>query len=104
MLPNGLGYVHNAIKKTSIRHVVYDLDIVAYHRYHMHRIFNLGAEPVLPSGKVLPKDPWQVEHYDIWGDPEMSEFMYPMIQDIVEQICEANPKSLVFRCNNAINP
>ena len=82
MMPNGLGYVHNAVKKTGIRHVVYDLDIVGYHRYHMDRIFNRGAEPVLPSGKVLPKDPWQAEHYDIWGDSEMSEFMYPMNSEL----------------------
>ncbi|MDC0476494.1 B12-binding domain-containing radical SAM protein [Alphaproteobacteria bacterium] len=105
MLPNGLGYVHNAIKKTGIRHVVYDIDIVGYHRYHMNRIFNLGSEPVLPSGKVLPKDPWQAEHYDIWADPEMSEFMHPMIQDIVDQVCEAKPKIVGFsiqQCNQSL--
>ncbi len=105
MLPNGLGYVHNAIKKTGIRHVVYDMDIVGYHRYHMNRIFNLGAEPVLSSGKVLPKDPWQAEHYDIWGDQEMSEFIYPMIQDIVAKVCEAKPKIIGFslqQCNQTL--
>ena len=35
----------------------------------------------------------------------MSEFMYPMIQDIVEQICEANPKIVGFslqQCNQSL--
>ena len=51
MMPNGLGYVHNAVKKTGIRHVVYDVDIVGYHRYHMDRIFNRGAGACAPVWK-----------------------------------------------------
>ena len=102
MLPNGLGYVHNAIKDI-IRHVVYDLDIVAYHRYHVHPIFNLGTERCFHRAGFAQRS--MAEHYDIWGDPAMSEFMYPMIEDIVEKICEANPKIVGFslqQCNQSL--
>ena len=106
MMPNGLGYVHNALKKLDINHAVYDLDIIAYHRFHMHRMFNLGDNNELPSGRSLPKDPWQAEHYDIWGEEEITDYMLPLIMDIVDKVCEAKPKLIgmsLQQCNTQIS-
>lgn len=106
MMPNGLGYVHNAIKRTDVEHTVYDLDIIAYHRFHIHRIYNVGGEIVLPSGNLMPKDPWQAENYDVWDQGEVAEFMYQFIQDIVDEICGAEPKILgmsIQQCNTTIS-
>ena len=55
MLPNGLGYVHNAIKRP-----VSAMSFTIWILWHTIVItciefFNLGTEPVLPSGKGLPK-------------------------------------------------
>jgi hypothetical protein len=44
LMPNGLGYVANALKPTGISYQIFDLDIVTYHRYHMHRLFDLAAK------------------------------------------------------------
>src|SRR6266851_7422957 len=40
LMPNGLGYVHNALKAANISFQTFDLDIVAYHRYHINRLFD----------------------------------------------------------------
>lgn len=106
MMPNGLGYVSNSIKKTGIDYQVYDLDIVAYHRFHMDRLYNQGGKQSLKSGAILPKDPWQAEHYDVWGEEEMAEFMFQFISDIVEDIAAAKPKILgmsIQQCNQVIS-
>ena len=106
MMPNGLGYVHNALKKLKINHAVYDLDIIAYHRFHMHRMFNLGDDNELPSGRMLPKDPWQAEHYDIWGEEEITDYMLPLIMDVVDKVCAAKPKLIgmsLQQCNIQIS-
>lgn len=106
MMPNGLGYVANSIKKTGINYQVYDLDIVAYHRFHIDRIYNQGGKQNLPSGKILPKDPWQAENYDVWGEKEMAEYMFPFISDVIDAIVEAKPKILgmsIQQCNTNIS-
>ena len=67
----------------------------------MDRIFNRGAEPVLTSGKVLPKDPWQAEHYDIWGDSENVGIYVSNDQDIITVFVKQSPKLLDFPSSNA---
>mgnify|MGYP001415531338 CR=1 FL=1 len=106
MMPNGLGYVHNAIKKTGIKFTTYDLDIIAYHQFHMHRIYDKGGEIVLESGLVFPKDPWQAEFYDFWEDTEINSFFQPLIYEAAKKICEANPKMLglsIQQCNTNLS-
>ena len=46
LMPNGLGYVHNALKKAGINFETFDLDIVTYHRYHIRRLFDEGGKIV----------------------------------------------------------
>lgn len=102
LMPNGLGYVHNTLKKTSINFQTFDFDIIVYHRFHIRRIFDEGGKIVLPSGRELPIDPWQAEHYDLWSNDEVHEYFTPEVDEIIACIVKANPKMLglsVQGCN-----
>ncbi len=35
LMPNGLGYVHNALKHVNVRYQTCDVDILLYHRFHI---------------------------------------------------------------------
>jgi len=117
LMPNGLSYVSNALKKTSVTYQIFDLDIVAYHRFHIHRLFDTGGRVALVSGRLLPEDPWQAEHYDVWtsgsemattrgGHGDVIEFFQPLIDETVAALVEAKPKILglsIQQCNEAIS-
>lgn len=102
LMPNGLGYVHNTLKQTSINFQTFDFDIIVYHRFHIRRIFDEGGKIVLPSGFELPLDPWQAEHYDLWSNDEVHAYFTPEVDEIIASIVKANPKMLglsVQGCN-----
>lgn len=93
-LPNGLAYLHNALKKTSINFQTFDLDIITYHRYHMHRLLDRPEKILTPSGEEMHHDPWLAEAYDQWQKPEVIEYFRPIIDETVKKIIEADPKIL----------
>src|SRR5262245_39658960 len=92
LMPNGLAYVHNALKKSGIAFETFDLDIVTYHHYHIGRLFDQGGTIVLPSGREMPTDPWQAENYDLWADPEVLAYFSPIILQAADAIIRARPK------------
>jgi radical SAM superfamily enzyme YgiQ (UPF0313 family) len=102
LMPNGLGYVHNALKQVNVRYQTCDLDILLYHRFHMRRLIDEGGTIRLPGGRALPSDPWQAEHYDLWLDPEVIAYFEPEIQEIVDKVVAACPRVLglsIHSCN-----
>jgi len=102
LMPNGLGYVHNALKQVQVRFQTCDLDILMYHRFHIRRLFDEGGIVRLPSGRELPTDPWQAEHYDLWNDKEVLAYLEPELQEIVDKVVAARPKVLglsIHACN-----
>jgi len=115
LMPNGLGYLNNALKKTGVSFQILDLDIIAYHRFHLHRLFDMGGAVILPGDLQLPEDPWQAEHYDLWttagggasgvtGRNEVLEFFRPLIDETIEALARAQPKVLglsIQGCNEA---
>ena len=115
LMPNGLAYLNNALKKTAVSYQIVDLDIIAYHRFHMHRLFDMGGRIVLPGDLALPEDPWQAEHYDLWtasgggasgptGRNKVLEFFRPVIAETIAALVEARPKVLglsIQGCNEA---
>jgi Radical SAM superfamily len=106
LMPNGLGYVHNALKKAGINFETFDLDIVTYHRYHIGRLFDEGGKVVLPSGREMPTDPWQAENYDLWDNPELLAYLSPIIDEATAAIVKAKPKVLglsIQQCNTAFS-
>lgn len=106
LMPNGLAYVHNALKKTGIRFQTFDLDIVAYHRYHIRRLFDEGGKIVLPGGREMPTDPWQAEHYDVWAAPDVIAYFEPIIEEAAKALIAARPKILglsIQQCSEAFS-
>jgi radical SAM superfamily enzyme YgiQ (UPF0313 family) len=102
LMPNGVGYVHNALKYTNVNFQTRDLDIILYHRFHIRRLFDEGGTIRLPNGRELPADPWQAEHYDLWSDAEVLTYFRPEIDEIIDKIAAARPKILamsVHSCN-----
>lgn len=115
LMPNGLAYLNNALKKTSVLFQILDLDIISYHRFHVHRLYDMGGSITLPGDLVLPEDPWQAEHYDLWtafgggasGETsrnEVLEFFRPLIDETIQALVQARPKVLglsIQGCNEA---
>ncbi|MDP1771316.1 MAG: radical SAM protein [Methylobacter sp.] len=115
LMPNGLAYLNNALKKTDVLFQILDLDIISYHRFHVHRLYDMGGRIVLPGDLVLPEDPWQAEHYDLWtatgggasgvtGRNEVLEFFRPLIDETIDAVVRAKPKVLglsIQGCNEA---
>ena len=106
LMPNGLGYVHNVLKKLPIKAQTFDLDVVTYHRYHIRRLFDEGGKIVLPTGREMPADPWQAEHYDLWADAAVIEYLMPIIDEAAAAIIAARPKILglsIQQCSEAFS-
>lgn len=96
LMPNGLAYVHNALKNLPIHLQTFDVDIVTYHRYHISRLYDEGGEVTLPNGTILPEDPWQAEHYDLWSNDAVIDYFRPVLDETVEAIISASPKILAL--------
>jgi radical SAM superfamily enzyme YgiQ (UPF0313 family) len=106
LMPNGLAYVNNALKTADVSFAVFDLDIITYHRYHVRRLFDEGGRVVLPTGRVLPVDPWQAEHYDLWAMPDVLDYFMPIIVEAANEIVRAKPRVLglsVQQCSEAFS-
>ena len=106
LMPNGLGYVYNALKKAGINFETFDLDIVTYHRYHIRRLFDECGKIVMPSGREMPTDPWQAENYDLWDNPEVLAYLSPIVDEAAAAIIKAKPKVLglsIQQCNTAFS-
>lgn len=102
LMPNGLAYVHNALKKTEANYQTFDLDVITYHNYHIHRLHNLCDKVILPSGLEMPEDPWQAHNYDLWEMPEVIDYFGPLIVEVADKIAAASPKILALsiqQCN-----
>ncbi|MBI3862749.1 MAG: B12-binding domain-containing radical SAM protein [Planctomycetia bacterium] len=102
LMPNGLGYVDNALKHVEVRHQTLDIDIIIYHRFHIRRLFDEGGKMYLPNGKELPTDPWQAEHYDVWTADITIDFFEAEVREIVAKLLVARPKVLglsIHGCN-----
>ncbi|RAU20262.1 hypothetical protein CU669_19340 [Paramagnetospirillum kuznetsovii] len=105
LMPNGVGYVSNALKKTGLGFQVLDLDVFSYHRYHMHRLFDVVGSLTLPDGTVLPVEPWLPEHHELWSSGKITHLVEDEVVEIIEQIVAARPKVLGFSvhaCNRRI--
>ena len=96
LMPNGLGYVHNALKKTGIKFQTMDLDVILYHRYHTYRLFDTNGIIYMSDGHKMLEDPWLVEHYEEWQKPEFIEYFRPEINKIINGLINARPKILAL--------
>src|SRR5208282_6439497 len=87
---------------TSIKFQTVDLDIIVYHRYHMHRLLDAPAKMLAPGGKVMAADPWLAEAYDEWQSADVIEYFRPEINEVITGVVKARPKILgisIQACN-----
>ncbi|MDR4498206.1 MAG: B12-binding domain-containing radical SAM protein [Candidatus Scalindua sp.] len=101
-LPNGMGYVHNILKRTGINFQTVDLDIIIYHRFHSQRILD-GLEEIITSGGYkMENDPWNMvsSSEDEWEKPELIEYFRPEINEIVDGLKKAWPKIIGISLHN----
>ncbi len=99
LMPNGLGYVHNILKRTGISFQAMDVNVIFYHRYHATRFLNGGKVPLLPSGTPMPQDPWQITATDQWNEPEVFQYFQPQIQEVIHGLVKAKPKIVGLSLN-----
>lgn len=102
LMPNGLAYVHNALKKTKLNFQTVDLDIIAYHRYHTYRLLDAKTPPVSPKGRPMHADPWLAEAYAEWSKEDTINYFQPEMEEILHKLVKARPKILgcsVQDCN-----
>jgi radical SAM superfamily enzyme YgiQ (UPF0313 family) len=101
MMPNGMGYVHNILKRTGIRFQTMDLNIIFYHRYHSQRILNKARKVISKHGYVMNEDPWDLIPISAgeWDKQEVIEFFRPELDEIVDGLIKAKPKIIGFSLN-----
>ncbi len=101
LMPNGLAYVHNALKKEGINFQTFDIDVVMYHTFHMHRILDGAHEIRTPSGKLLPTDPWGMDMTLTWQNEDSFEYFKPQIDALVQEIILVKPKILALSIHDS---
>lgn len=102
MLPNGLGYVHNIIKRTGVNFQTLDLDMIIYHRYHSNRILDGHEVLYSKTGREMPADPWAIAFIeDSWKDPEFINYFDELMESTALKIISANPKILGISLNGS---
>lgn len=94
LMPNGLAYVHNILKKTSLKFQTVDLDILAYHRYHSYRLLDAKTPPVTATGRAMHIDPWLAEAYTEWLKEDTLNYFTPELEEITAKLIAAKPKIL----------
>lgn len=87
----GFGYVHEILKRQRIRHQTIDLNMILYHRFHMHRILDHPGVLRTASGQELPADPWGALEIDLWSSPDMVEYFRADIEKLLGEIERARP-------------
>lgn len=92
MMPNGLAYVHNILKTTGLRFQTLDLNIIFYHRFHYRRVINQLKNVTENKGFIIPDDPWDTVHSNIWSKQEFIDYLRPDIDEIVDGLVKARPK------------
>ncbi|MBU1169618.1 MAG: B12-binding domain-containing radical SAM protein [Proteobacteria bacterium] len=100
MFPNGLGYVHNILKRTGIRFQTLDTNIVFYHRYHRQRLLDRVDGDDLSTGQLqLADEPWDRENWAEWVKPEFLNFFMPQLRDVIALLVNAKPKIVGISVN-----
>ena len=94
-LPVGFAFVYKALKRTSLKFQAMDVDIIAYHRYHVRRCANHWHE-VRQGDFHHPQDPWQAASYLYWTNPQTFSYFENIIDELCRKILAAKPKVLGF--------
>lgn len=100
-MPNGLGYVHNTVKKTGLSCATFDLDIVVYHRFHARRLLDAPWLLRTPQGRPVPDDPWRAELGGLWQQEDFLSFFEEDIEEFCSALRAAAPRVVGFSVHEA---
>ena len=93
MMPNGVGYVNNILKKCGIQFQTIDLNVITYHLFHSQRI--LEKKPITTKcGYLMKEDPWDNTNTAEWDRPEVIEYFLEMMDDLITGIVNRQPKAV----------
>jgi len=95
-MPNGIGYVHNILKKTGIKFQTIDANIIIYHRWHSKRVLENKDEIQTSSGFQMSMDPWDTSTVSSWSRPDVIEYFWPQIDELIDEIASKRPKMVAF--------
>lgn len=97
--PVGTAYVRKALIRAGVKLQTFDHSIIDYHRYQIHRLFDLGYEPILPNLTPLVNDGWGYGGR-VWVDPRQWHALYHHFADdiaeMMDAILRARPKVLAL--------
>jgi len=99
MMPNGLGYLNNALKDTGIKFQIVDTNIILYHRYHSSKILDGLDHVITPDGYKIEEDLWHFSSIEEWKKPEVLDYFAPQIEEIILGLKHANPKMIGVSLN-----
>jgi len=84
-IPVGLCYVQAALERQRVDFQTVDANMIFYHRFHMHRLFDLGHEPLLAHGIAISTDAWGYNER-IWVDPRQWPFLLAHFADTIDEL------------------
>jgi len=103
VLNNGLAYVHNALLRAGVRFQTVDANILVCHRYYQWR--SLGRILAIgPGGCQIPDDLWGSDDHSQWERPEIVDFFWPEIRNLLEQIALRRPKAVGLSVHSSNRP
>ncbi|MFZ2889062.1 B12-binding domain-containing radical SAM protein [Sulfuricurvum sp.] len=91
LAPNGLGYVHNILRKLNIKFQTCDLDNIIYHRIYQDLLLK-DKKPIGMNGLLIPEHPWETTELWVWSDERFLNEMNEYIVEIADKICVSSPK------------
>jgi len=100
MMPNGVGYVHNILEASGVKHQTIDMCILLYHKYHSGRILE-GKKYVTKGGRPLGEDPWDILSEGLWHNKDFLDFFWPSIVKLLDEITKKRPKIVGVSLNSS---
>ncbi len=97
LLPNGLGYVHEILKRSEIRFETLDMDMICYHRFHATRLIDGAEATVSAAGYAMQSDPWGIDVVeDEWAKDEVLSYFDAEFDRLIQAIGQSRPKLIGF--------
>jgi radical SAM superfamily enzyme YgiQ (UPF0313 family) len=94
LMPNGLGYVHEALGRCGIRFQTVDLNVLLYHQFQSRRFLEKIDRLVTPGGYTMSSDPWDYLTIDEWQRSEVVDYFIDKLSVPIEKIIEKAPRAI----------
>lgn len=92
LMPNGLAYVDDCLRRHGHKVQVLDINIILYHRFHSARLMVGDEHKPLPSGRMMVEDPWTPTGVSEFEESEVIDHFWPHFEELLSKIEKAPPK------------